>query len=110
MSNAAHRMLVFTILAYAAFSAGCAGDAVKLETAHNAAIETNASHAVARLNINTASEAELASLPFIGPKLAGDIVEFRDQHGPFRRPEHLMLIRGVSEKRFRSIQNLIVAE
>ena len=64
----------------------------------------------ARVNVNTASEEELSKLPFIGPKLAADIVQYRKQYGPFRRPEHLMLIQGISEKRYRSIQNLITTE
>jgi competence ComEA-like helix-hairpin-helix protein len=67
-------------------------------------------HEEKRLNINTASEGELAGLPFIGPELAAEIVQFRTQHGPFRRVEHLMLIRGISEKRFRKITALVRAD
>jgi competence protein ComEA len=52
----------------------------------------------------------LAGLPFIGPELAAEIVQFRTQHGPFRRVEHLMLIRGISEKRFRKIIALVRAD
>jgi competence protein ComEA len=64
----------------------------------------------ARVNINTATPEELARLPALGPKLAGDIVEHRVRFGPFRRIEHLMLVQGISEKRFRNIKDLIKAE
>jgi len=60
-----------------------------------------------RLNINTATEDELAKLPHIGASVARKIVEHRERHGPFRRPEHLMLIDGISDSRFRRIRGLI---
>ena len=52
---------------------------------------TSSSDAAA-LNINTASIEELEKLPYIGRKTAESIVAFREQNGPFRRTEHLMLI------------------
>ena len=52
------------------------------------------------ININTASADELEKLPHIGRKTAENIVRFREENGPFRRPEHLMQIRGISEKRY----------
>lgn len=62
------------------------------------------------VNINTATADELERLPHIGRKTAEAIVEFRDLNGPFRRLEDLMLIRGVSEKRFDELQPLLRAE
>jgi len=59
------------------------------------------------LNINTASAEELEKIPHIGEKFALKIVEHRSRHGRFRRPEHLMLIPGISDKRFREIRHLI---
>ena len=59
------------------------------------------------ININTASVAELERLPYIGRTTAEAIVAYRDQHGIFRRPEQVMLIRGVSERRFHEIRHLI---
>jgi competence ComEA-like helix-hairpin-helix protein len=52
------------------------------------------------ININTATVAELEKLPHIGRKTAEAIVDFREQNGPFRRVEHIMQIRGISETRF----------
>lgn len=62
------------------------------------------------VNINTATAKELEKIPYIGEKLAQDIIEHREIHGPFRKPEHLMLIRGISDKRFRGIRGLIRTE
>ena len=63
-----------------------------------------------RININTASAAQLETLPGIGKALAARIIEHREQFGPFRKPEHLIIVRGISDKRFRALQNLIAVE
>jgi competence ComEA-like helix-hairpin-helix protein len=62
------------------------------------------------ININIATEMELAELPHIGETIAHRIVEFRNQNGPFQRPEHLLLVEGISEKKFREIRPLIRTE
>jgi len=62
------------------------------------------------VNINTANEQELQAIPHIGPKNARDIIEYREKHGRFRRPEQLLLIDGISDTRFRSIRRMIVTE
>jgi competence ComEA-like helix-hairpin-helix protein len=62
------------------------------------------------ININTATADELTSLPHIGDTLAKRIVEFRETNGPFRRPENLLLVEGISEKRFKEIRPLIKVE
>lgn len=63
--------------------------------------------AATRININTASPGELERLPGVGPALAARIVEHRERHGPFRRAEHLLIVRGVSESRFRELRHSI---
>lgn len=59
------------------------------------------------ININTAPVTDLERLPYIGRTTAEAIVAHRDQHGAFRRPEEVMLIRGVSERRYHEIRHLI---
>lgn len=56
------------------------------------------------VNVNTASADELARLPRVGPSLAGKIVAHRDQHGPFKRAEDLMEVKGIGEKMFTSLK------
>ena len=62
------------------------------------------------VNINTASQDELEKLPGIGKALAARIVAYRGQQGRFRRPEHLMMVRGISDRRFRAMRALITVE
>jgi len=62
------------------------------------------------ININTASREDLEKLPYVGRKTAETIVDFREQNGPFRRVEHLMQIRGISEERFLELRPYIKAE
>jgi competence protein ComEA len=49
-----------------------------------------------KININLATAAELDSLPGIGPALAGRIVAYREQHGPFASLEELSNVDGIS--------------
>lgn len=54
----------------------------------------------AMINLNTATVAELESLPGIGAKVAARIVEYRTKKGPFRKIEDLMNVQGIGEKSF----------
>jgi competence protein ComEA len=51
----------------------------------------------AKVNINTASAKELATLSGIGPRVAERIVEYRESHGPFKKPEDLRKVEGVGK-------------
>jgi competence protein ComEA len=62
------------------------------------------------VSINEASREELERLPGIGPALAARIVEHRERYGPFRRAEHLLLVRGISERRFLQLRPYVKAE
>lgn len=56
------------------------------------------------LNLNDATEDELAALPGIGPSTAKAIVEHRQSHGPFRRLEDLTGIKGIGDKTVESLR------
>ncbi len=62
------------------------------------------------ININTASAETLERLPHIGAKTAQEIINHREKFGRFRKAEHLLLVRGISDRRFREIRNLIKVE
>lgn len=62
---------------------------------------------VARVEVNTAAASDLENLPGVGRGLAKRIVAYREQHGPFRRVEHLMMVQGISEKKFQALQPYI---
>lgn len=50
------------------------------------------------INLNTAGAADLQRLRGIGPALAGRIVEYRRQHGPFRRIEDVERVKGIGPR------------
>lgn len=52
------------------------------------------------ININTASAAELDRLPGVGPVTAMKIIDYRNQHGPFRKVEDLKRISGIGDATF----------
>ncbi|UCF78714.1 MAG: helix-hairpin-helix domain-containing protein [Candidatus Eiseniibacteriota bacterium] len=61
--------------------------------------ETRASHdASGRLDLNTATAAELEALPGIGTALAARILEERARSGQFRSVEDLLAVRGIGRK------------
>jgi competence protein ComEA len=62
------------------------------------------------VSINNASREELEKLPGIGSALAARIVEHRERYGRFRRTEHLLMVRGISERLFRGLRPYINAE
>ncbi|MBU1356155.1 MAG: helix-hairpin-helix domain-containing protein [Candidatus Edwardsbacteria bacterium] len=59
------------------------------------------------ININQASAQELAALPGIGSKTAGDITAYRQENGPFRSLEDIMNVKGIGRKTYEEIKNLI---
>ena len=60
----------------------------------------------ARVNLNTASAAELATLPGIGPAKAQAIVEHRAK-APFASPDDLRKVKGIGAKLYESIRERI---
>lgn len=63
-----------------------------------------------KVNINTATETQLALLPGIGPKLATEIVNYRGSNGNFKTIEDIKKINGVGNKKFEKIKDLLVVE
>ena len=48
-----------------------------------------------QVNINTADVKELTTLDGIGHKVAEKIVQYRDAHGEFKKPEEIRKVDGV---------------
>jgi competence protein ComEA len=59
------------------------------------------------VNINTATLEELEILPGLGPTLALRIIEYRNEHGPFQKPEDICLVNGIGSKTFSKFEKLI---
>lgn len=79
-----------------------------LAGASSAAAEETAPAKKSVVNVNQASADELARLPRVGPSLAGKIVAHREQHGPFKRAQDLMEVKGIGEKMFAILQPYLV--
>lgn len=62
------------------------------------------------VNINTAPTEELVRLPQVGPVIANKIVEYRNNHGPFRRIDDLMNVKGIGIKKFTSMKPFICVD
>lgn len=59
------------------------------------------------VNVNTASQKDLEFLPGIGEVIAQRIIEYREQNGAFSRPDDLLKVKGIGEKKLEAIKNLI---
>jgi competence protein ComEA len=59
------------------------------------------------INLNTATLDQLESLPGIGPALGQRILDYRQQHGPFRKVEDLLNVSGIGEKRLADLRSKV---
>jgi competence protein ComEA len=59
------------------------------------------------ININTATLAELDTLPGIGPTTAQKIIDYRSQNGNFSTIEDIMKVSGIGPATFENIKALI---
>ncbi len=60
------------------------------------------------IDINTATAAELEELPDIGEVLAGRIVAYREENGPFTRTDQLMAVRGIGPATYEGLRSLVI--
>ncbi|QOC95205.1 ComEA family DNA-binding protein [Micromonospora craniellae] len=60
-----------------------------------------------RVNLNTATLAQLDALPGVGPVLAQRIIEHRDQRGGFRAVSDLRQVNGIGDARYEELKDLV---
>jgi competence protein ComEA len=65
---------------------------------------------IGKININTATIAELDMLPGIGPSIAQRIVDYRTQNGDFKKIDDLKKVRGIGDVLFDQIKDLITLQ
>lgn len=59
------------------------------------------------VNVNTAGAAELSLLPRVGPALAAKILDHREENGPFKKVEDLLLVSGIGDKMFSLLEPFV---
>ena len=62
------------------------------------------------VNINTADAQTLDQLPGIGEVLAGRIIAYREEHGPFETVEELLEVSGIGEAKLAELEGWITVE
>ena len=64
---------------------------------------------VHKVNINTASKAQLMTLKYIGQKLAERIIEYRKKT-PFKSVNEIMMVKGIGPKVFEVNKDKIIVK
>lgn len=59
------------------------------------------------ININTATQSELESLPGIGSVIAQRIIEYRLEFGPFKKIEEIKAVNGIGDAKFDQVKDYI---
>ncbi len=84
------------------------GQQVQIDSTSSKSTFTADKSSGAKININQASEAELESLPNIGPVMAARIMEYRRSHGAIENVDELNAVKGIGVKTIEKIQPYIV--
>ena len=63
--------------------------------------------APAKININTAGSSELEDITGVGPVIAGRIIDYRVQNGPFQNLEDIKNVSGIGEATFKKMKDEI---
>jgi len=93
-----------TVVAGNAPSAGNVGAAPNLNPTP---VVNPVASAGGKININTADATELDKLPGVGPALAGRILQYRTEHGPFARSEDLENVSGIGTKTYEKMASQV---
>ena len=62
------------------------------------------------ISINRAEDWLLDALPGIGTALAQNIIQYREENGPFVMTEELLLVSGIGEAKYDGVKDLITVE
>lgn len=62
------------------------------------------------INLNTANQSTLETLPGVGPVLAKRILAFRIRHNGFKRKIELLNVQGIGPQRFEKLKPLVCVQ
>lgn len=63
-----------------------------------------------KVNINTANQSEIETLPGIGPSIASRIIEYRQQNGKFQKIEDLQNVKGIGDSKYANIKEYVTVK
>lgn len=69
--------------------------------------KNNQTKTTGKVNINSATEAELTKISGVGASKAKDIIEYREQNGGFKQIEDIKNIKGIGDALFEKIKDSI---
>lgn len=72
--------------------------------------ESGESDTPQKVSINRADAWLLDALPGIGPTLAQNIIDYREEHGPFTMIEELLLVPGIGQATYDGVKDYITVE
>lgn len=71
-------------------------------------LSTGLAFAGDKINVNTATQAELQTLNGVGESTAAAIIKYRDEMGAFTSLDSLMNVKGIGEKKLAKLADQIV--
>ena len=77
------------------------------KNSEKSSIEGNSNYENVKININTATLAELDNLPGIGPAIAQKIIEYREENGGFNSIEDLQNVKGIGQAKYEDIKERV---
>lgn len=72
--------------------------------------EENQDKQTSKVNINTATQAQLETLPGIGPSTAMKIINYRKENGKFNQIEDIKEVSGIGDSKFEKIKEYITVK
>jgi competence protein ComEA len=99
--------MLLAVAAMAVIPAAAAQQAKAQPPAAKSSSAAKPSAPSAPINLNSATQAQLESLPGVGPKAAQRILDYRKQNGSFKKIEDLMNVKGFGEKTFLKLKPML---
>lgn len=70
-------------------------------------VVSNSNSNTSKVNINSATQTELETLPGIGPSTAVKIINYRNENGKFNNIDDIKNVNGIGDNKFNNIKDLI---